>query len=121
MSENRRQYSRVSFQTEARLILDVGPDLAVHVEDLSLKGALVRLDNPEYIHLGSHGRLVVALDNDEATIQMAVTVVHRQQAHIGLACREIDLESVTHLRRLVAFNLGSEQLLERELSHFSGR
>jgi len=34
---------------------------------------------------------------------------------LGLSCREIDLDSITHLRRLVALNLGDEALLDREL------
>ena len=31
----------------------------------------------------------------------------------------IDLDSITHLRRLVELNLGDEKLLERELSHLA--
>jgi hypothetical protein len=46
---------------------------------------------------------------------MEVTVVHHQGDCYGLACRGIDLDSVTHLRRLVALNLGDEALLEREI------
>ena len=47
---------------------------------------------------------------------MEATVVHHQGQDYGLACREIDLDSVTHLRRLVALNLGDAALLERELT-----
>jgi len=43
-----------------------------------------------------------------------VAVVHHLAGYYGLACREIDLDSVTHLRRLVALNLGDETLAERE-------
>jgi hypothetical protein len=35
---------------------------------------------------------------------------------LGFVCRHIDLESISHLRRLVELNLGDESLLERELA-----
>jgi hypothetical protein len=34
---------------------------------------------------------------------------------VGVQCGSIDLESITHLRRLVEMNLGGGSLLEREL------
>ena len=35
---------------------------------------------------------------------------------IGFVCRHIDVDSISHLRRLVELNLGDEALLERELA-----
>jgi hypothetical protein len=34
----------------------------------------------------------------------------------ALLCHSIDIDSVTHLRRLVELNLGNADLLQRELS-----
>jgi hypothetical protein len=118
--QNRRQYSRVPFQSEARLILADG-EHTVDIVDLSLKGALVRLPSDGFIQVGSHGTLSLALDADETLIRMGVTVVHHQGTTLGLASRDIDLDSVTHLRHLLAVNLGDEALLERELSQFTTR
>jgi len=33
----------------------------------------------------------------------------------GMICRSIDLDSITHLRRLIAMNTGDPTLLQREL------
>ena len=38
----------------------------------------------------------------------------------GLVCTSIDLDSITHLRRLVELNLGDPDLLDRELSALIG-
>lgn len=46
---------------------------------------------------------------------MLVTLAHQKDGLLGLQCREIDLDSITHLRRLIELNLGSSELLEREL------
>jgi hypothetical protein len=43
-------------------------------------------------------------------------VVHLQDRLAGLVCHGLDIDSATHLRRLVELNLGRPDLLERELS-----
>jgi len=35
---------------------------------------------------------------------------------VGIRCESIDLDSISHLRRLVELNLGDPELLNRELS-----
>lgn len=120
MPKNRRQFTRIAFQTPARLFLKDGEQL-VDVLDLSLKGALVRPRQPMFAQVGSNAVLDVVLDDGETEIRMGVTVVHREgSGTYGLACHEIDLDSVTHLRRLVELNLGDEALLERQISLLSG-
>lgn len=116
MTENRRQFSRIQFQTEARLALPSG-ESSVKVLDLSLNGALVRSAQVLSCPMGSQGMLIVRLDDVATVIRMQVTLAHQEGKDLGLVCREIDLDSITHLRRLVELNLGDEKLLERELSH----
>ena len=47
---------------------------------------------------------------------MNVKVAHVEGRYAGLVCEGIDIDSVTHLRRLVELNLGDPDLLDRELS-----
>lgn len=47
---------------------------------------------------------------------MTVSLAHEKGRQLGFYCEEIDLDSITHLRRLIELNLGSSELLERELS-----
>jgi hypothetical protein len=47
---------------------------------------------------------------------MDVVIAHQQNDELGVRCVDIDLDSITHLRRLVELNLGETELLERELS-----
>ena len=118
MTRNRRQFSRIQFQTDARLFAG-GEEFDVSVLDLSLKGALVQAKTSAYIAVGGHCTLKVRLDEMGTIIRMECTVVHREGGHYGLTCREIDLDSVTHLRRIVELNTGDESLLARELSALS--
>lgn len=48
-------------------------------------------------------------------IKMDITVAYIEDQQIGLDCKGIDLDSITHLRRLVELNLGDANLLKREL------
>ncbi len=115
MAQNRRHFSRVPFETDARLFLADG-EHPVQVLDLSLKGALIRPKESLYITVGTTGTLKVPLDAGGSSIRMEVAIVHHMLNHYGLACRDIDLDSVTHLRRLVALNLGDEALADREFA-----
>lgn len=80
MTENRRQFTRISFQSPARLFLADG-EHAVEVLDISLKGALVRPPEPMYAKIGGNGVLHVRLDGAGTDIRMGVTVVHHQAGH----------------------------------------
>ncbi len=113
MQQEQRRFTRIAFDAAAVLSGD-GRSWTCALIDLSLKGALV--SRPE----GWNGRsdaeyqLTLTLD-DDVRIQMDVSVAHSETKHIGLYCKDIDLDSITHLRRLVELNIGDADLLEREL------
>ena len=46
---------------------------------------------------------------------MRGAVAHRAADTAGIRCDEMDLDSVSELRRLVELNLGDERMLHREL------
>ena len=118
-SEDRRHHSRITFHTVAHLVVG-NREIPVSVLDISLKGALVQV--PENaLDLGAETdppcELNIDLDDAESDrICMKVRIAHAHRGRIGLLCQDIDLDSVTHLRRLVELNLGNPDLLERELS-----
>ncbi len=90
------------------------------VIDLSLKGAMIRLPLKTSIENGANCTVRVQLDEMGDEISMDTRVAHVNGNDAGLVCLSIDLDSVTHLRRLVELNLGDPQLLERELSALVG-
>ena len=46
---------------------------------------------------------------------MHTEVVHKTSHHLGLRSLHIDVESISHLRRIIELNLGDAELLNREL------
>ncbi len=113
----RRHFSRVAFEAAAELVTTEN-NLRVQVLDLSLKGALLRLPGDgldSKLPAGSPCLLKIQLSALDTTIAMAGEVAHLQDGLAGVICRSIDLESITHLRRLIEMNLGDAALLDREL------
>lgn len=118
--DQRRLFSRIHFAGGARL-LSGGRWNPCDVLDLSLKGACVKVAAGSDVRVGDTVTLVLSLGDGKAAVRMVGEVAHFEDHHAGLACHEIDLDSITHLRRLLELNLGDTALLDRELSAlFSG-
>ncbi|GMQ83320.1 MAG: hypothetical protein BMS9Abin06_0053 [Gammaproteobacteria bacterium] len=112
--EERRQFSRIPFDVPVTLTL--GQQVwETGLIDISLHGALIKA--PQNFESGPEHeyRLAVHLEGGP-DICMDVQVAHRENEELGLNCKDIDVDSITHLRRLVELNLGDPELLERELS-----
>jgi hypothetical protein len=111
---NRRLYTRIPFEASVMLDTHTGRHPCSLV-DISLKGALVEQAQPWTLALGEACRLTVKLAEGGPAIEMAGVATHVEQGRLGLRCTEIDLDSITALRRLVELNLGDEATLHREL------
>jgi hypothetical protein len=118
--QERRRFHRFPFDAECRLELASGQQVPCRLLDLSINGALVKVDNSDGDHLVNQGQLKLSLtglvDGARVELEMMVTVVrvHDQR----LACRYtlVDTDSFAALKSLVADNLGDIQLLDRELT-----
>ncbi|MFB0981353.1 MAG: PilZ domain-containing protein [Alteromonadaceae bacterium] len=116
--ENRRQFTRVLFSINAILEIEHN-NYPVTLHDISLNGALVTMPNADSPLKGKLGLLHFDLVNGESIVEMHVAVVHQINDEVGLQCNAIDIDSVTHLKRLVELNLGDESQLHKEISQLS--
>jgi hypothetical protein len=115
MTAERRRYSRIAFRSAGRLAF-IDCSFPVVVIDVSLHGALIQLPANTLVENDALCMLHVHLNRGKDQISMECAVAHTQGRQAGLLCRTIDLDSATHLRRLVELNSGDPALLERELS-----
>lgn len=81
---------------------------------MSPKGALVSLPKGSLGRVGDECSLKLDL-GDNAQIAMAGVVVHVQGQEIGIRCDSIDLDSATHLRRLIELNSAPKEWLDYDL------
>lgn len=86
--------------------------------DISLKGVLLQLPTGHPPQVGMPCLVKLPLGagaTADVVISMAGELAHVEGSHAGVLCRSIDIESITHLRRLIEVNLGDPLASEREL------
>jgi hypothetical protein len=113
-----RHYSRIPFHAEVTLSFSKPNEtLKVHLLDISLKGALVELEQAEVkTYKGKSCEMTLSLGGRVEDITLEGSVAHQEGTFIGIHCHHIDLDSITSLRRLIELNSGDENLLEREFN-----
>jgi len=113
MTEHRR-FARIRFSAIAALTCGAAHH-EVQVTDLSLKGALLRFFTDTPVRVGDECVLEIPLDESPARIRMEGDIRHVELGRAGMRCATIDIDSITHVRRLVELELKDPELLDREL------
>ncbi|MDD1014473.1 PilZ domain-containing protein [Pseudomonas rubra] len=111
--QERRRFQRVSFDapTELRQGERKWP---VELLDLSLKGLLIKCPEPWDPDLTQDFEAIVHL-GEQAKVQMLVELRHEEGCQLGFVCLYIDVDSMSHLHRLVELNVADSTEMMREL------
>jgi c-di-GMP-binding flagellar brake protein YcgR len=115
--QQRRVFTRIPFDADYRL---QDPNAEHYwkgrVVDLSLRGTLVERPQNLQPEVGQEFIVELLLGADALKVVMVVKVAHFDEKNIGFHCMHIDLESITHLRKILEFNLGKPEMVEREIT-----
>jgi len=115
MDENRRNFSRVKFNSVAYLKYQEKQQ-KVELIDISLKGALITAaENDLTIQKGDPCVFEFRLSDSEIVLSINSLVVYIHDSNLGLKFENIELESMIHLRRLVELNVGNPDQIQKEL------
>lgn len=114
--QERRRFLRIQFDGITELILNEQKH-RVELLDLSLKGALIKSETPLPCQPSDQFQLCIHLTDNDQTLSFDTSLVRIIDNNYGLRFNTIDLDTLTHLRRIMELNLGDENLLERELDH----
>jgi hypothetical protein len=112
--DERRRFQRIAFDapTELRQGQRHWP---VKLLDLSLKGLLIERPIPWDADLSQDFEAVICLNDKVTQVRMQVELRHEEPARLGFICLYIDVDSMTHLHRLVELNVGDSTEMMREL------
>ncbi|WLI05952.1 PilZ domain-containing protein [Pseudomonas sp. FP597] len=110
---DRRCFRRIAIDAKTELRQN-GHEWSVKLNDLSLKGLSIKRPEPWKGNKALPFEVDIRLD-PKAHIKMQVKLTHEDDDQLGFVCKEIDLDSISHLRRLIELNLGDQEELEREL------
>jgi hypothetical protein len=114
----RRRFSRIIYQTPA-LIFQGARRVATKVQDLSLHGALLSVSDTSELDIRQPIHIEISLPDSDIIIQMTAHIVDQVDQTLRVCIECIDVDSITHLRRLVELNVGNDILLHRELEQLS--
>ena len=112
--QEKRHYYRVSFIHQAKISRG-GKDWDCRLLDISLKGVLI--EPPDSFNIEKEDLYSINLTlSEDAQIDMKAKLIHTEENHLGFKWVDIDLDSLTTLRRLLEFNLNDADEINRELA-----
>jgi c-di-GMP-binding flagellar brake protein YcgR len=115
MAENeRRQYQRIPFIADV-LLRQNDQQWSCALEDISLKGILI-IAPDDISPVQDEAYTVELVLGEGATINMQAKISHTTQSHWGMQWENIDLEGLTHLRRLLELNMDDPNEMHREMA-----
>ena len=111
----KRKFQRVPFQCSSQIRCG-DRTYSGELLDISMKGALLLVrDAPEW-KMGHICFLDIKLENGDIHLQFDAKLAHQEDNHYGFIFASEDLETFTHLRRLLELNLGDPDIVDRELA-----
>ena len=114
-TNDRRRFHRILFDAPTTIESE-GTLYLTTLLDISLKGALAKAPDDWQPSAGEPVILRVKLDENGTVITMKALCAHIEGDKVGFLCDEIDMDSISLLRRLVELNIGDESLLQRDLA-----
>lgn len=113
--QERRRFTRVPFEASVTITNPSGSWTA-KLKDLSLNGVLVSIPQNWLTNDKQQCLLEINPADNAFFIQMEATISHQEKNTVGFRCDHIDIDSISHLRRLIELNIGDEDILNRQLS-----
>lgn len=112
--DERRRFQRIAFDapTELRQGERRWP---VTLLDVSLKGLLIKRPEPWEADLSQDFEAIIHLNDKVTKVTMQVELRHEEPTRLGFICLYIDVDSMSHLHRLVELNVGDSTEMMREL------
>ncbi len=114
--DEKRKFSRILYATGAKLT-QADKVWTTKILDISLNGALVG-EPDSFTVVNTPIILSFTLQGSDIEMQMETRLIHQKFGRLGLRCEYIDVDSISHLRRMIELNTGDSSMLNRELELF---
>lgn len=111
---SKRNFSRINFAANAQIELN-NNIFEAELMDISLKGALIHIKAKTPLEKGNHCTIKIFLHSSDIILTFNAELVHIEQNDFGFKFLDIDLDTMTHLRRLLDLNIGDQDKITNEL------
>ncbi len=111
---NNRHFRRIPF--EANVTLRIGQETWKGLLlDVALKGAMVGTEAPLSFKMGTQCDLCISLPGTTISLDFQAKLVHSEEHCYGFKFLSENLETLTHLRKLIELNTGDAEATRSEL------
>jgi hypothetical protein len=108
----KRKFSRVDFKKEVEIFVNDVKCLG-EIENLSLKGAFLK--TPYSLQIDDQIEIIIHLTaNNDYDVNLKGKVIRLTDDGAGIIFDRIDLDSFSHLRNIIAYNFGDDDLVMEE-------
>lgn len=108
----KRKFSRVDYKKEVEIFAN-GVKHIGKIDNLSLKGAYLKTTCP--LQINDQVEIVIHLTaNTEFNVNLKGKVVRLSDDGVGIIFDPVDLDSFAHLRNIIAYNFGDDDLVMEE-------
>ncbi|WP_061034994.1 MULTISPECIES: PilZ domain-containing protein [Vibrio] len=114
----RRRFSRIIYQVSA-LVEQSDLALQATIQDLSLHGLLLRAENANSLESSLPVEVAFSFVQSEQVMQLTADIIAVASNEIRLKIINIDIDSISQLKRFIELNVGNNELLNRELEYLS--
>lgn len=115
--DERRLFKRVKFESNSNLEIE-DKSYEGDLTDISLRGALFYSDQDIPLNDGDNAILRIYLPPSDITLTFDVLLAHRRDNSFGFKFISEDIDTITHLRRLLELNLGEDGDIGLEITHW---
>lgn len=115
--DGKRHFSRIHFVAHTQLKYQ---DKTYRGEllDLSLKGALLQFKENIPIIKGEKCEIIIHLPSSNINLNFEAKLVHIHSGHFGFKFVSEDIDTLTHLRKMIELNIGDHEQVTNELAHW---
>lgn len=115
--DERRRFSRIVYNAPAELCQGQ-LKVSCSIMDLSLHGLLLSAI-VEPVETTKSVDIFFRLPESDITVSLQAHVVEVSDRYTRVSIEHIDIDSISHLKRLIELNVGDEQLLHRDIEQLS--
>ncbi len=108
----KRKFSRVDFKKEVEIFVN-GVKYLGEIENLSLKGAYIKTSHS--LQIDDQVEIIIHLTaNTDLNVNLKGKVLRLTADGAGVIFDRIDFDSFSHLRNIIAYNFGDDDLVMEE-------
>lgn len=117
MEQNKRKFTRVNFVSHAHIVVN-GESYEGEVLDLSIRGVLLEFEEMPPVKTEETIMLNILFDASGLKLSTKAQAARIDGSRIGFKFMSIDIDTMTHLRRIIELNCGDPDKVADELNQF---